>query len=204
MNKTHTCMLAALLLGSQVIASELSNIVLVKNGKGVGLEMGKHAQEREDGRLWLLKKKGASLEPVLSKGEVGRGNWISESRLQFHRRSDLYGKGTVSGAAFYFGDRAIVLDGGQDGEIVLKGADIDDKVLGKTSEYIKFKKPFSLKVARINGVLSVKVDNKLVARVDVKGDKGGEVGRVGFACDKSVMQVLDSNLRVQNYALNSK
>ncbi|NWK54131.1 hypothetical protein HW115_00795 [Verrucomicrobiaceae bacterium N1E253] len=189
---------ALVLFGLGALQAQLKTEAFIKDGKAVQLATTEGYQEK-DGRVWILSKKDKQADPVWSKLSLGRGNNIVEAQLQFHRRSDLYGKGVPSQASIHFGSRVIVLDGGKEGDILLKEEGKEDVVLGKTADFIKMKKLFKLKVARINGEIIIKINNKLVGKHDVKSDKGSAIGKVGLACNQSVMQVISFTARSQSF-----
>lgn len=176
--------------------AELTTEFFIQGGKPVNMMAGNYKEKND--RVWMLQKKNGQQPPEWAGMSLGRGNNIVELEMLFYRRSDLYGKRIPSEAAVHFGKHTLVLDGA-DGYILLCEEGKEGVKVGKASKFITMKKIFKLKIARINGELIIKINNKEAGRYNVKKDKGDAIGKIGIDCAKSVIQIDNFSARSSSF-----
>lgn len=159
------------------------HLVFVEDGQAVDLQR-KHHLNHSD--AYLIYRQAGSKIPLFAGKMIGSGSWQIRAEMNFvPARKDAQ---KPTRAAIVFDQHSIVLDG-EGHQILAEGKLTGCHNLGHMQDWLAYGEDFILELEYKAGTLSIHINNKLLAELDIQAHEISLPVRFGFAPGGAVLNI---------------
>ena len=172
-----------LILLSVLVAGCDKHLVFVEDGQALDLQR-KHRLKQND--AYLTYRQAGSKIPLFAGKMIGSGSWQIRAEMNFVPVKKGAQKPTR--AAIVFDHHSIVLDG-EGHQILAAGKLTGSHNLGHMQDWLAYGEDFILELEYRAGTLSIHINNKLLAELDIQADEISPSVKFGFAPNGAVLNI---------------